>query len=368
MDLGRLVLLQHIYEASACCTSIVFDDADVPIHVRCMDWEMDVLKPLTIEIDCRKNGETVFLASTWAGYLGAFTGMRPGQWSCSLNFRVTSEGSFWKNLKSAMKGSWPSGFLIRHLLETETTYDGAVQSLSNTALVAPCYFTVCGIAPGEGALITRSATAEHNRWLLSERGTIVQCNMDHWSNDPAEDVMQSIERRELAHQQLEKRPKRASDEWIWQMLSQYPILNEVTIYGTLMIPSRRQLVTVIPDDRHGYVPRRYSDTEGVRLVPARASYAEFLDIVTVPPIPTIACTVCNVEYGPYNNPKGECAHAGAWHATLSDCNYAACGAGLFPSNIGKQHWSCCYSTNSTSTTCSKSHRHQPPLVAEEDPE
>lgn len=41
MDLGRLMLLQHIYEASACCTSIVVEaEGGRPMHIRCMDWEV----------------------------------------------------------------------------------------------------------------------------------------------------------------------------------------------------------------------------------------------------------------------------------------------------------------------------------------
>lgn len=373
MDLGRLVLLQHIYEASACCTSIVLDGDTHPIHIRCMDWEMDILKPLTIEIDCRKGGQTVFVATTWAGFLGVFTGMRPGQWSCSLNFRVTSQGSFWENLKSAMHGATPSGFLMRRLLESEPSFDAAVEALANTPVVAPCYISVCGSSPGQGTLITRNLKGEENRWLISEKGPFVQTNIDHWSFDNSEDVMDSITRRELAFNTLERKPTPLTEEWLWAMMSKQPILNEITIYGTLMIPAERRFMTIIPSGRRGYKPRdppAQTDTQNpeltdYRFVPVTATPEEYVACITVPPIEKPTCSRCGVEYGPFTNPKGQCIHSGTWHATFSDCNYAACGAGLFPSNIGKQHWSCCYSTDADSTICSKSKSHVPAAVPQD---
>ena len=50
IPLGKLVLIQFVYECFACCTSIVCrnEQTNVPIHIRTMDWELDFLKPLTI--------------------------------------------------------------------------------------------------------------------------------------------------------------------------------------------------------------------------------------------------------------------------------------------------------------------------------
>jgi hypothetical protein len=50
IPLGRLVLMQFVYECFACCTSIVCknETTNTPVHIRTMDWELDFLKPLTI--------------------------------------------------------------------------------------------------------------------------------------------------------------------------------------------------------------------------------------------------------------------------------------------------------------------------------
>lgn len=52
IPLGKLVLIQFVYECFACCTSIVCQDEQnqIPMHIRTMDWGLDFLKPLTIGI------------------------------------------------------------------------------------------------------------------------------------------------------------------------------------------------------------------------------------------------------------------------------------------------------------------------------
>lgn len=50
IQLGKLVLMQLVYECVACCTSIVCQNKETktPMHIRTMDWELDILRPLTI--------------------------------------------------------------------------------------------------------------------------------------------------------------------------------------------------------------------------------------------------------------------------------------------------------------------------------
>ena len=46
-----------------------------------------LLRNLTIEVDFQTKGQTVFTATTYAGYVGVLTGMRPGAFSISLDQR-----------------------------------------------------------------------------------------------------------------------------------------------------------------------------------------------------------------------------------------------------------------------------------------
>jgi len=204
IKLGRLVMLQLVYEISACCTSIVVEDAEgTPHHIRTMDWQMEFLEPLTVELDIQKNGKTIFLATSWAGYVGILTGIKPDAFSVSVNFRVTDGGSMWSNIKNALTSCWPVGFLVREIFESASSFNEAVGHLSNSNLIAPCYITICGLNSGEGVLLTRDRKQETNRWTLSEHGFIVQTNIDHWSEDPNMDVMDSIERRTIARRAID---------------------------------------------------------------------------------------------------------------------------------------------------------------------
>eukprot|EP00179_Madagascaria_erythrocladioides_P006642 CAMPEP_0198315184 /NCGR_PEP_ID=MMETSP1450-20131203/5542_1 /TAXON_ID=753684 ORGANISM="Madagascaria erythrocladiodes, Strain CCMP3234" /NCGR_SAMPLE_ID=MMETSP1450 /ASSEMBLY_ACC=CAM_ASM_001115 /LENGTH=251 /DNA_ID=CAMNT_0044018283 /DNA_START=66 /DNA_END=818 /DNA_ORIENTATION=+ len=166
MSLGHLVLVQLLYECATCCTSIVLDgDADTPpLLVRTMDWYGDYLRPLTIEVAFQRAKRTVFTATTWAGYVGVLTGMRHNAFGVSVNFRATADGSFWNNIKKALGRAWPNGFLVREVLDDDAaTYDAAVAYLADSALIAPCYFTVVGTRAGQGAIITRNINGDEHR-------------------------------------------------------------------------------------------------------------------------------------------------------------------------------------------------------------
>merc|ERR1712000_611097 len=89
LPLEKVIALQLVYEASTCCTSIVVNhkDGKSPIHIRTMDWAMEFLSPLTIEVEFFRNKKLLFRATTWAGYVGVLTGSKPSQFSASINFR-----------------------------------------------------------------------------------------------------------------------------------------------------------------------------------------------------------------------------------------------------------------------------------------
>ncbi len=74
-----------------------------------MDWDADFLKAMTIECDFRRNNKTVcvmipnehedsrlicgwqvFLATTWAGFIGVLTAVKPGPVFCSCGPTIDS--------------------------------------------------------------------------------------------------------------------------------------------------------------------------------------------------------------------------------------------------------------------------------------
>ena len=122
IGIGLLILVQISYELCASCTSVIAQDENgIPYHVRTMDWMITMLKDFTIEVEFQSQGKTVYQATTWAGYIGILTGMRPKCFSVSINFRELGE-SKWNNFWNLLTGSWSIGYLVRNTLENEISY------------------------------------------------------------------------------------------------------------------------------------------------------------------------------------------------------------------------------------------------------
>jgi acid ceramidase len=204
---GILLIIQISYELFASCTSVVAQDEDGnPYHVRIMDWMITYLKEFTIEVDFQRNKKTVYKATTWAGYIGILTGMKPEKFSVSINFREVGESKL-KNIWKSLIGGWPVGYLVRMNLERADSYEyvyyllifsSAIKSFKTSQLIAPCYIIVCGVKKDEGCLITRnrdksehfisldSLKSKENPDLeyLPEKDGFIICTNDDWWKIP----------------------------------------------------------------------------------------------------------------------------------------------------------------------------------------
>jgi hypothetical protein len=273
---------QIAYEAFAACTSIVVEGKDGhPLHIRTMDWEMPQLQPLTVEIDYVQRGQVLFRATTWAGYIGVLTGVRPGAFSVSVNYRRTEMmneqplKAFAKNLQRGLARHWPVSFLVRAALERCGSYRTACETLQQAGLIAPTYLTVCGVSPGEGCILSRDREGSIDgscvEAQLSDGATpLVQTNIDCWRCAPSaaasgghewQDICQSRRRRAFALKALATdsgsrrgrgagaglaapgTPKTHSMEDLWLLMSMAPTLAHDTVYTDAMEPKTGELVT-----------------------------------------------------------------------------------------------------------------------------
>jgi hypothetical protein len=443
LPVGRAVALQLVYEASALCTSVVVpkdplapEGATPPAHIRTMDWEMDFLRPLTVELVYVRSGQPVFITTTWAGYAGVLTGMRlcpsapAAAFGVSVNFRSPGDGTFWTNLSKTLNGAWPIGFLVREAMEHANGFDEAAEWLRCSELIAPCYFTISGTQPGQGYVVTRArvhgdpldpddvanepskktkgAVDKDQRasaangvpdrlWSLGADGACVQCNADWWSNRRSDDIMESFGRRKLVKAGLEKRRADAAkfrpadtddrrdaaddyddgaavprsqlqssqyaetSEWsesLWEVMSRDPVCNEITIYGTLMVPGEGIYETRIPAPQAPpphVAGQARGGTLGLRAANPTAPLPARLQRLGASAFKT--CKGCGQAFDPALNAPGRCAHTGPWHVKYADCSTISCGMGLGPSGIGKQHWGCCFNTDRHELHCPKSGTH-----------
>ena len=287
-----VLFLNVTYDLTSLCTSVVIEDAEsgYPMHARTMDWEIKELRDLTVDVDIESHGHVVSRITTWAGMVGAFTGMAGG-FSISVNFRplndlrqVMAELKTHKSFRAADKGiSWtnrmlgfgPSGLrdtLVAHLndrgadavlltlwrlyhqetytvahlvlktLTEEKTYEDAVQRLCNTPIISPVYFTIAGSRPGEGIIIARNPESRHIKGRCgarhkmrlgdSKNRVLVQPNMDWW-DQMAPDILHSKARKKFIRKHADSA---RSPSGLWRLMQRYPVQNKITLYTVLMLP------------------------------------------------------------------------------------------------------------------------------------
>jgi hypothetical protein len=97
----------------------------------------------------------LYTATTWAGYIGILTGVRPHCFSVSINYRKLTKNPFGNILKT-LSLSWPVSYAVREALWSCHSYETAVEFFKKISLISPVYITICGVKKDEGCLITRS--------------------------------------------------------------------------------------------------------------------------------------------------------------------------------------------------------------------
>ncbi|XP_070568770.1 N-acylethanolamine-hydrolyzing acid amidase-like [Ptychodera flava] len=239
MNVGDVVMLNLLYDMSAFCTSIVAQDTHGQIwHGRNLDYRFtDILRKLTFVYDAQQNGKTVFTATTFAGYIGVLTGMRPKSFSISADER--DQGKIWQNLLEMINAlltgeAYFVSFLVRETLTKTDNFEDAVKMLSTPQIIAPVYFIIGGVSPGEGAVVTRDRLQARDVWRLdvkNGRWFLVETNYDHWVPPPKDD-----DRRDPANKAMNSIGQAAINATMMydKVLSVKPVLQSDSVYTTLM--------------------------------------------------------------------------------------------------------------------------------------
>ncbi|GMT19338.1 hypothetical protein PFISCL1PPCAC_10635, partial [Pristionchus fissidentatus] len=248
LPLGEVVGLNILYDISAFdrkhilhegCTSIVACDEKGRIwHGRNLDYEMgDLLKNTTVIVDFYRGKKLVYTGTTFVLYVGLLTGQRPNGFTVSLNARYS--GAYILNILMEIITQFhnPVSFVIRETLEEESTFESAVNRLSNTRIVCPAYIIVGGVNKFEGVVISR------NRWnaadveRLSEKNWyLVETNFDHWKED-------GDKRRITASRMLHKMGRsRLNPDSLLRVLSTSPVRNNLTIYTSVLSAAKPSIL------------------------------------------------------------------------------------------------------------------------------
>ncbi|XP_054599802.1 acid ceramidase-like isoform X2 [Nothobranchius furzeri] len=206
------------------------------------------LKPLVVNLDFRKNSQTVFKSTNFAGYVGMLTGIKPHTFTLTMNGRFPHNGGHIGILEWIMgqrDGMWMS-FLTRSVLENANSYEEAKRQLAETKMLAPAYFILGGNQRGQGCIITRSR--QHSIDVLEidvklGRWYVLETNYDHWK-----DPFFLDDRRTPAMKCMNQTTQaRISVNTLYDVLSTKPVLNKLTTYTALMQVSEGKLESYIRD-------------------------------------------------------------------------------------------------------------------------
>ena len=235
IPLPELVLANLVYELTAFCTSIVaVNNTGSIIHGRNLDYELaDDLKELVIDVDFKRNGNTVYTGTTFAGYIGLLTAQKPNTVTVTLNQR--NEGNPLENiLELLLNGSTLAGLAIRELLDSpDVSFLTAVHHLAYEAkFISPCYLVLGGVNGSEGVVITRGRLTEVGLQVLDPangRWFVLQTNYDSWTTPPPSD-----NRRDPAIKMMNKLGRAIALDTLYSVLNRKPVCNSKTTYTTTM--------------------------------------------------------------------------------------------------------------------------------------
>lgn len=261
LTFDMLVQFNLGYSVYSHCTSAVVQTPEGPHLFRNMDFELECLRDLAIEVEFKRQGNVIAVCNTWVGCVGVLTGMRSGGWGVAVNFRYLNNYPIW-NITQMLTRNEPVEFLMRRILcaETEIPFTETIKLLSSIGLISPAYIILCGKQKGEGVIITRNRRSAEKHLFLPPKSRnskieyIVQTNIDHWKSNfdfstKDELLLSSPFRREKLCNHLDKVEQEGtweSKSWEdlgFEALSQPGVLNKHTLYQTVMSPMKNEFIS-----------------------------------------------------------------------------------------------------------------------------
>ncbi|CAB1319528.1 unnamed protein product [Coregonus sp. 'balchen'] len=161
-----------------------------------LNFAYEISANLTINILFLKNGTVAYRGTSFAGYVGLWTGQSPNKFTISGDQRGEDHWwNWWKNWVSAflLKRS-PVSWLVRETLEEAADFQDAVMRLSKIPIITSVYYIVAGVKPGEGVVVTRDRKGPADIWPLEPLNGgwfRVETNFDHWLPPPTKDNRRS---------------------------------------------------------------------------------------------------------------------------------------------------------------------------------
>lgn len=233
----KIVMIQYGYEFFSSCTSAIVKNNDKTLHLRTMDWNDNSLRPLTIQLKVMKNDILIADVTTWAGFIGFMTVVKPNVCSISINHRLNYYMEPYRNLWGMLAGRPTISYLLRDAVLENNSYDDIISLLKKTPLSAPCYITIGCVDFEQSMILVRDRNDCKTHYMNMNKPYLVQTNIDPDDNRESMNRNKSIERRSLFSNWSHLYSSEKNKEKIMQLFLKYPIIKFNTIYACIMTPS-----------------------------------------------------------------------------------------------------------------------------------
>ena len=253
---AKIFFLNFMYEFSTlkeCSGILVRDVTGKILHGRNLDFFMwDLLAKLVVNVQYFQGSKRVYSVDTIVGSVFALTGIKHGAFAINVDTRKVK--GFYKDIFNVLiEDAIPTVWLLRKVLEEETTYQGALERLKTTRIGGPVYYIISGTKGYEGAVIERDSDAVHGFYTLNETNWfLVQTNYDRDQPDPVHDPRRvAVENRIREHGQAGFTEHTLFEDF----MTEWPTFNIATIMTAIMIPANGYHNTTV---WYSYNPSEYT--------------------------------------------------------------------------------------------------------------
>eukprot|EP00932_Pfiesteria_piscicida_P004953 SRR837773.14863.p1 GENE.SRR837773.14863~~SRR837773.14863.p1 ORF type:complete len:291 (-),score=94.11 SRR837773.14863:43-915(-) len=236
------------------CTGIVaVDKSDGTVyHARNQDFSpAKYLQNLLYSAVFTKGGKELFVAEMFAGYFMPVTALKrgPDGYSYEANTRYMDRRAgivdFWKNLFDERRTL--NGWTVRKALETTTTYDAFVQTMSTAPLVAPQYTIIAGVK--KGTILARDPNTVAYQLTLGKPNPecrddyIIITNFDYYFHDIREWFDPTGGKgighpRRPAAQRILNASAVLTPDVLWSTITDFEVMAKDTVFQVMINPEK----------------------------------------------------------------------------------------------------------------------------------
>lgn len=228
-----IILLNVALDYMSRCTSAVVSCKEGLHHFRTLDWDLPELNKLLIKVFFVRGGKILYEGYTFVGMVGLLTGMRPGAFALSFNFRKSRKRNW-----TLPTFSNYAGIVFRQTLEQRRHFSDAMVHLHCTKMNGSGYIILSGTHHGEGAVIIKGPDA---RIVTLQGWYLVQTNHDPgitrvdpiWAGDDII-LLSTIDRQLQIIDYIDSHPYLPSVDEMCNLMKKAPIHNQFTLFITVM--------------------------------------------------------------------------------------------------------------------------------------